>query len=416
MLSESTKRIASNTLYLLALQIVGYLFPLVTIPYLLRILGTDTFGLYVFAISFTTYFQIVVDYGFNLTATREVSRLRTNPTELASFSSSVFLVKAMLAFVCFFIFLGIVLLVPRFKTNIAIYLWAYGGVVGSILFPQWLFLGTERMNLITYLRVTTGIAATALTFLIIRRHDQLLYLLILNTGAAWVSGVAGLILAVKYLRMRLSFPSMKKTAQLARDGFSVFVSQISVTLFTNSNTFVLGLLTSNKEVGIYAVAEKIVRVAISTAGPPATAIYPRISALFSSSQYQALRFLKKFLLGGSVVFTVISVLLFFTSDIVVWLVSGKWSPEISLLVKIMAVLPLSVFVDNIYGTQVLLGSGHEKQFMQSIVTAGLGSVSLLFVLVPVFSARGAAISFVTSELFLLSLYMFFCRKYGLRLD
>jgi PST family polysaccharide transporter len=140
-----------------------------------------------------------------------------------------------------------------------------------------------------------------------------------------------------------------------------------------------------------------------------------MAALFSSSQDHALRFLKKYLLGGSAVFAAISILLFFTSDIVVRLVSGKWSPEIALLVKIMAVLPLSVFVDNIYGTQILLVSGHEKQFMRSILTAGLCSVGLLFILVPAFSCRGAAISFVISELLLLSLYTFYCRKYGFRL-
>jgi polysaccharide transporter, PST family len=412
---RNNKKLFGNTVYLYVFQLVNYILPLITIPYLVRVLGTNTFGLVAFYSSLTIYFQVVVDYGFNLSATRDVAIYKTEPKKISCLFFSILTIKIALVLICALLLMVIVVAVPRFYTEKELCFWLYCGVAGTILFPYWLFQGMEDMKFITIFNLVNRGIVSILYFVFIKSPHDYLWFAYLNTSGTFLIGILSISIAINKYKITFSLPPRAEYFFVLKRGFQIFISQISVCLFTNTNTFLLGIFSNNQVVGAYAIAEKIIRAGISFTGPVGSAIYPKTSRLFELSKEQALRFLKKIMIAGACVFFLLSLCLFVFAEILVLLVSGVKSAEIAFLVRIMAILPLSVFLDNIFGTQIMLNNRLQKQFMFIIFIGGMFSVVLLMILVPPLNGIGSAISFVFSEVAILLAMIIAVRKKGIRI-
>jgi PST family polysaccharide transporter len=397
-------------------QAVNYLLPLITVPYLVYTLGTERYGLLAFAAAFVFYFQVIIDYGFNYSAVQSVSIHRADPRRLSSIFFSVTVIKLVFASVCFGALLFFVALVPLFHKDATLYLWTFAATAGTIFFPTWFFQGVEEMKYITIFNFVLRGGATALLFVFIRNPDDYMWVPRLNALGSILIGILSTVLLFVRFRIVPVLPERATVVDLLRNGFRVFLSLAVSTLFNNTNTFILGIFSNNFIVGTYAVAEKIVRACIALSVPVSNAIYPRTVLLFKESRERALSFLRKVLFGGSALFGGVSILLFFFAEPIVSLVTGTHNSTAVLLVRILSILPLSVFIDNIYGVQVLLNIGSmQKQFLRAVVVSGLCSVVMQFALVPRFHAAGTAVSFLLAELCILTMYVIPVRRSGFKL-
>jgi PST family polysaccharide transporter len=412
----SRKRLLENMLSLLVLQGANYVLPLITFPYLVRVLGPAKFGLLAFAQAFVQYFVIITDYGFNLTATREVSIQREQPDRVSRTFRTVLTVKFGLMAACLAVMTLIVFSVPRFRHDAPVYYCTFLTILGNVLFPVWLYQGLERMKYITFLTLGPKLLATGAIFLLVRAEQDYLLAAAIQGGGGLLAGVVGL-LAVNTLLPPSGFtlPSFKEIRATLREGWSVFVSSFGVTLFGNSNIFILGLFASLETVGYFAVADKIVRAAVTLSVPVSTAIYPRVSLLFAQSRELALAFLRRVLLLGGMGFLALSVLLFVGAPLAARLVTGQPNAEVGLLIRLMAILPFTVFVDNVFGVQTLLNLGLTQQLMKAILYAGAFSVAASFMTVPHFGARASAVVFTLSQMLVLILMVIPVRQRGIRL-
>jgi PST family polysaccharide transporter len=410
------RKIFSNILYLSMQQAVNYLLPLITVPYLLYTIGTERYGLLAFAAAFIAYFQVIVDYGFNYSAVQAASIHRADTYRLSRILSAVTAIKMLFAFACLGVLLLLIAFVPLFHKDAALYLWTFAAIVGTIFFPVWFFQGVEEMKFITILNFIFRGGALALFFVCIKSPDDFMMVPYLNAAGMALIGI--LSMAILFVKFRIVplLPDRATITELLKNGFRIFASQIVLTLFTNTNTFVLGIFTNNFIVGTYAVAEKIVRACIALSIPVSNAIYPRTVILFKESRERARLFLRKVLVGGSVLFGAVSTALFLLAEPAVSIITGTHNDTAVLLVRILALLPLSVFVDNIYGVQVLLNiGGMQKHFLQATIAAGVLSVCMQFTLVPRFHAVGTAVSFLAAELCILTMYIIPVRRAGFKL-
>ena len=201
--SEDSLRVGKNFFYLSILQFGGYLFPLITYPYLAKVIGVLGFGKIAFAAAITGYVQTITDWGFNFSATRDIAKCRENLHEVESIFSTVTWARILLMFVCLCL-LGIcILTIPYLRENSTVIIISFLLIPGHILFPEWLFQGMEDMKYITYLNLLSKVLFTSLIFIVIKTPDDYIYQpLLLAIGTA-IAGITALYFIWKKWKITL---------------------------------------------------------------------------------------------------------------------------------------------------------------------------------------------------------------------
>jgi len=391
--------IGKNVISLYVLQFANYFLPLVTVPYLVRVLGPEKFGAVAFGQSLIAYFVLVVNYGFDWSATRKISVQRDDLNAVSQTATSVWAAKALLCGAGFLVLVGLVQVVPKFREIGILLLVLYGIVVGNVLFPTWLFQGLERMVAISVINFTARLLATAGVFALIRRpSDFIIYAGLLSFK--WVgAGVIGVWLAYRTLKISFVLPSWTGIRQILVEGWTLFLSRGAVGLYTAGNAFILGLLTNNTVVGYYSAAEKLVKAVQLLLHPISQAAYPRFSKMATESKVGALKWGRRMLLLMSGLGLVLSIGLFTGAPIIVQIMLGPdYGPSVS-VVRILAFLPLVIGASNVLGVQIMLPFGRDKVFTSILVGAGLINIILAFLLTPFWQQNGMATAVLITEVF-----------------
>ena len=402
-----------NIFSLFVLQGANYVLPLITVPYLVRVLGPEHFGRIAFAQAFIQYFVVLTDYGFNLSATRAVALVRDDPTKLSRLFSAVMIVKAALMTIGFGVMLLIVWVVPGFAQDWPLYILVYLMVVGSVLFPVWLFQGLERMRHIT---VFTILARTLIVIAIFAFvHNQADYQLAaaLQASGMVVAGLLALAVVPRMARVRLHWPGVSQLRQVAVDGWHVFLSTAAVSLYTSSNVFILGLLTNPTAVGYFAAAEKLIKAVQGLVSPVSQAVYPHVASLSARSRDAALAFIGKLLRLQGVATLMLSLLLFVLAEPAVHLLLGDRFQESVRLVQWMAALPFVIGLSNVFGIQTMLNFDMKQTFSRILIASGLVNIALIIPLAHCLGAQGAAISVLLTEIIVTSLMALALARGGL---
>lgn len=398
-LSHDKRKLIKNIFSLFVLQGANYLLPLVTIPYLVRVLGPDKFGLIAFAQAFIQYFVIFTDYGFNLSATRQIAIDRCNSEKVAKIFSAVLLAKVGLLVISFFIMVIIVFTVPRFSSEKDVFYLTFLTVIGSVLFPVWFFQGIEDMKYITVANLVSRIVTTGAIFLIVKEQSDYLIAVGVQAAGGLIAGTIALFLVlIKYPHLFV-LPSGRHVLEELKNGWYVFISTAAISLYTASNTFILGMIVNNTVVGYFSAADKIVRAVLGLLGPVSQSIYPHISAMAAVSRERAVNFIKlcMFRIGGSAF--VVSLALYLSAEILVNILLGQQYQQSIALVRIMSFVPFIVALSNVFGVQTMLAFGMNKAFSRVLIIAGLINMTVIIPLTLLFNAYGTAVSFVFTELF-----------------
>jgi PST family polysaccharide transporter len=391
------KTLVQNFSSLTILQFSNYLFPIITFPYLVRVLGPEKFGLVNFAAAFVAYFNVFTDYGFNLSATKDISINRNNPNKVNEIFSTVLVIKLILSVVSLMVFSLLIFTIPRFSANSEIYFYSFLIVLGAVLFPGWFFQGMEKMKYITVTNVTVKIIWTILVFVLVRSADDVLLLVILNGASFILIGVLSLILLIGIFKVKFIPPSISEIKLQLINGWYLFVSTASITLYTTSNVFILGLFAGNEVVGYFAAADKI-RIAVQGLfGNAGQTVFPHLSKMFAESKKEAIVFVKKYRNYSVTVAVILTLILFVLAKPVVLIVLGSgYEPSINVF-RIILLLPLIILLSNIYGIQIMLNLNYKKEFSRIILSAGIVNLLLSFILVPLYLEIGTAIAVVITE-------------------
>ncbi len=407
------RRLLGNMASLFTLQGANYLLPLITLPYLVRVLGPEKFGLIAFAQAFIQYFVVLTDYGFNLSATREVAVNRDNPVKLGEIISSVLLIKLILMLLGALILGIFVFTIPMFHSHAELYLVVYLTVIGNTLFPTWLFQGLERMRDITWMNVAARLITTAAIFLFI--HDPLDYLL-----AAGIQSLPVLLAALPAWWVlgtkngySLILPNIKSIRGHIVSGWHVFLSTAAINVYTSSNTFVLGLIAGPVSVGYFSAANKISGAILGLYQPINQTLYPHISILFLRSKDQAILFIRK-IIKKYIVFGFVATLLtfVFAKRIVLILLGTNYMESVPIL-KCLAFLPLIITFGHLFGGLTMLPLGMKSVFSRIVFISMLVDLILILPLIYTFGALGPAITTLCAEVCVSSLVMFTVIKHDL---
>ena len=413
--TSTKKRLIENFLSLSTLQVVNYLLPLITLPYLVRILGPEKYGLIAFAQGFIQYFNILTDYGFNLSATKEISIYRDNKEKISEIFSSVMIIKFGLMIISFLILSFLVFTIPKFKNDWLVYFFTFGMVFGNVLFPVWFFQGMERMKYITILNIVAKGIFTICIFIFIRKMADYLYVPLINSMGFLIAGGLSLRIVSKDFGIKFILPSFGAIKYQLKEGWHIFISTVAINLYTTSNTFILGLFTNNTIVGYYAAAEKIMRAVLRLLSPLSQTVYPYISKLASESKEKALNFIRKLIkIVGGISF-VISFSIFIFADFVVNILLGSQYQQSIIVLRILAFLPFIIGLSNIFGIQTMLTFNLKQAFSKILISAGLLNIVLALILAPLYQHIGISIAVLTTEIFVTLSMFFYLKKKGIKI-
>ena len=256
-LSSEKKNFFKNFTAMGIIQILNYVIPFVTLPYLARVLAVDKFGLIFFAQAVMDYFSRFVDFGFNQSGVRELAIKRDNPHKVSSIYISVMFARLGLMIISFLILSVVVFGFEKFRQDWLVYYFTFLSVLGNILLSTWFFQGMEKMKFITYLNVLTRIISVVCIFVFIRCQADYYLVPLFNSLGILIAGAVSVWLAVNQFGVKLYFPKVKEIWIKLKNSSEYFLGNVSIALYQSANAFVLGLCVSTTMVAYYVSAQKI---------------------------------------------------------------------------------------------------------------------------------------------------------------
>lgn len=409
------KGLMSNFSFLFLINIANYIFPLLTIPYLVRVLGIEKFGLLSFATSIIAYFMILSDYGFNLSATKEISIFRNDKDKINEIFSSVIILKVIIMLIGFIILLPIIFLTPKFNAYWYIFIFSYGNVLGQLLFPVWFFQGLEKMKIISILNFISKCIFTVAIFVFIKKESDFFLVPIFSSMGFIAIGVVSLLIV--FFKYKVSFipQNINNLYRYLKDGWSLFISNISVTLYTTTTITFLGFYTNNSIVGYYSVADKIISVIRSVISPISQVLFPYLCNLSQKTPQKVLDINKKLAIYGGVVMLVGSIAIYFFASNIMFLIFHKKDLQSIEVLKILAIIPFLTFLHTVFALFTMIVFGKNKEYRQIIVSAAILNLVLCSITIPLFGFIGAAIASVIVETYLLFRYVFYTENHNLKI-
>ncbi|ERJ98814.1 oligosaccharide flippase family protein [Hoylesella pleuritidis] len=396
----SRNLVLKNMLYLLITQIVNYILPLITIKYLILTIGVTNFGKISFVQSFIFYFIVIIDYGFNISATRDIACCnKENKDAISKIFANTLTAKIILLTVCLFIYLYLVLLIPKFKEDKLIYILFSGVLIGTCLFPQWYFQGIQKMGYITLVNTLIKVLLLLSVFIFVKKGEDYVLVPFTYSLSYIISGLYALFLALKHSSF-LGYCNKNAVVTAFKNGFPIFLSSAVSTILNGSSVFILGFIAEDNIVGYYSGFDKLIRSCLLIFAPITTAIYPHISGIIVNDYLAGVRYIRKAAKFTLLLALFIVILLIALSDYIIPLVFTDSFIQFKGVFVILSVWIIFSVANNFIGIQFYTCIGKSTMYTQSLVVCGVITLLLLIVLTKLQSCYGTAVSILFGEVLL----------------
>ena len=411
--SGAVKRVTGNFLYLSVLNALNILLPLITLPYILGVVGKANYGIYAYVYTLLQYIIIIATYGFNFSATKQISQCRDDLEKVNSIYNAVIAGKMLIALVLSLLVMALSRFILKDDVAPLMFLLGLGMVIGDVITPVWLFQGMERMKYMTIVNASSKILFTILVFLIIRTSEDYFLLILLNSAGYILAGILSLVLSARQFGMRIGGTSFREIAYQLKEGSAVFGSTFGMFLYRNANVIILKQFAPNEMVGIYSAAEKVIKGFQSIVAPAAQALFPHLSQRFKDkSDAENLSLLKKISVPFAVVLVVLSGAVFIFAPLISDILCGADFRDCVPLIRIMTLVIFFGEINYLIGILGLINMNRQNWFFYSVLITGVFSVLFIITFAGRYGATAAAMSMSFSEMLLTVLCLFCLIKIG----
>lgn len=382
--NKDGKALASNFGYLMIMQITGYIFPLLTIPYLARVIGVEGFGKIAFAAAVIVWFQTITDWGFSYTATRDVARNRDNLEKVSEIFSNVLWAKSLLTLVSFIILFILTEFIPYLKENQILLFITFMLVPAKILFADWFFQAIEKMKFITIFDLISKAIFTVCIFLFVKeKSDFILQPLFLSLGSILV-GVVSFYLIIFKWKVRILPPKRKEIMLTIKNSKDVFINNIVPNFYNSFSSVLLGFWGGSVANGLLDAGSKFANIAQQFIN-----ILSRVFFPFLSRKSDKHSILVKINLSISFL---ASIFLFFCAP---YIIKFFYTENFYSAIEVLQIVALSLFflsLSNTYGLNYLIIHGFEKDLRNIMVRSSIMGFLISFPLIYYYDFIGAAIT------------------------
>lgn len=385
-----------NIIFLFLVQASNYLFPLLTLPYLMRVLGVENFGLMAMVQASIQYAVIFIDYGFNFSATMLIARNKNNRNKINEIYTVTTISKLILFLIVALIYL---VYLSVFGSNVYTELILWGGIaaIGTVIFPVWLFQGLEQMKGIAINSVVSKTVTLLLIFIIVRKPEDTNLAILSQSVGIFISAIFACFYIYKNNMAMFTKIKVRDVLESLKYGFDLFLSNITISFYTTLNIIIIGYLGGPALAGYFSAADKIKTAALGMLSPVQQALFPRVSTMVNegSSIQQILNsFGKKFILYGAV----ISLLLMLIGYPVSYIYFSDEYRLSSNLLLVMSPLPFIVSIAVVFGQWWLITNDLTKIVRKIYIGVSILHVIMAIVLMKIFPNYGVAFSIVITEI------------------
>lgn len=369
----------SDTAWLIILQGMTYVLPLVVWPYLMKTLGAEGFGKISFANTLALVLCMIVDFGFNLTATKRIAQYRERDGEQEElnqiFSETLIAKLPLLALsgLCLFI----VCTIPQYAPYRWINLLFFAMVIGNLFSFSWLYQGMGKIRIVSLINALAKVLILPLSFLFVHAPEDIYIAAMIQTVVYLAAGLIMIVDVYKRKWVRLQRVSLTAVHHALKDALPVFISNAMSTIYVMLFVLILGFYTAPEEVGCYAAAEKVMRVGCYLLLLPLLqSFYPRVSSLAITDRVRAFQLVDKLCIAMAIMMAVLWGVLYFCAEpLLFWL--GHDYEGIDSLLHIFSFVPLFVSLGGICGQLGLLALGGEdekKKYRNTYIAAAILAV------------------------------------------
>ena len=382
--SKDGKTVFANFGYLSLLQVAGYVFPLISMPYLARVIGADGFGKIAFASAIVVWIQTISDWGFNLTATRDVAQNRDNKELVSRIFSNVLWARSVLTLLSGIILLLVVLLVPYLRENADIIFVTFLLVPGYILFPEWFFQAIEKMKYTTFFNLFLKLVFTVAVFVFIHKREDYLMQPLLTTIGYLLCGIGALYLIFKKWGYSLYKPQWGEIFKTIRNSTDVFINNLMPNLYNSFSVMLLGFFGGSTANGIYDGGNRFPSIFYQFQSVLSRAFYPFLSRRPDKHSFYAKLNIVSALVG--------SVILVLISPLIIKIMLGDEFEKSFVVMQILSFSVVFLAMGYTYGTNFLIINHKEKPLRNLTFISSIVGMCVSVPLVYYFSYIGAAVT------------------------
>lgn len=369
----NNSQILENISYISLLQVFNLVAPLITYPYLVRVLGEELYGYVLTAQVLASYFALLIDFGSNNVCAKHLSINRDSKEKVSEILCSVLLVRLLLFIVGFVVYFAIVIMVPIYNKYLVLFIVSYGMNFNELLFPQFVFQGLEKMKYTTILNILVKLVFISMIFLCVNSKDDAMYVPLFYAIGYTLAGMLSLYIIFIRWGISIRMPPRHRIWYYVKDASPVFATDLISTVKDKLNVLLLGSFSGMSNVVIYDLGTKLNSIILKPTEILRTAFFPR-----SAKERNIKKILKiiRFTFFMSVVLVLIANI--FMSQIVDFFLDDK----IDLLpLRIFTIAPIILSISSMISSNIFVALGHNKYVLYSII---ITTISYLMALIYVY--------------------------------
>lgn len=350
----------TNLSYLSILQLILLTAPLITYPYLVRILGKEVYGMVLTAQMLVSYASLIIDFGSNSVSAKHVALHRDNKAKLSEIVSSVLCVRLALWVLVFFVYIGVVWLIPSYRAYWMLFVLSYGLTVQELLFPQFFFQGIERMKYITITHTIIRLSFIGLVFATVANQTDYLYVPLLYTIGYILGGIVALYIIFQSMGIRFYVPQVRTMFFYVKDASPLLATDLICTIKDKMNYLFVGAFVGMSEVVIYDLGLRLHGLMCKPITILSTVLLPRFA--HTKNLHAAKKVVLWSLLIACLLYVVVNLALPYLVDFFI-------HESIDLLpIRIFLLSPVILSVSVMACYIVFIAMGYNAYVLKSIIT------------------------------------------------
>lgn len=406
---KKNKSILKNFIYNILLTLLNLLFPIITFPYISRVLGAEGVGKVTFVTSIVNYFLIFATLGIPNYGVREIAKNSNDKKEVSKIFSEILVINIISSLASCILYFLMILSLGFFKQERILYVVVGLSLVLNVFSIDWMYRGLENYKYITRRSIIFKMLSIVLLFVLVRAKQDYVKYAIISVIALSGANIVNVLTSRKYIDF--SFKNLNLTRHL-KSIFILLSTEVAINIYVNLDSTMVGIISGNKHLGYYTAAIKINKIIATMVTSLGIVLMPRLSYYIKQGMKE--EFEK--LITKSVQYILFIGLpavvgLFILSPQIVRLFSGNEFTPAILAMRITTPIVLFLGISNLTGIQLLIPLGKEKKLFYAVIIAAIVNFTLNLILIPMFQQNGAAISTTIVEIVVALIQLYFVREY-----